>query len=762
MAALPLPGSAHAQSSGVKAFFSTSAFPGDEDKTLAASMVYYGILFGLCANLFNIPALILAGDPPARILLTSTVLICALLLNLFFLKRGHIRGAGAGFLLLAWVGLAAVNATAGGVRAPGFSIHIVFIICVGFIFAKRWAFAAAALSGSLGAVFVSLENNGLLPPLQVHNTPARFWLIYTANFFIVAAILTLTVNRLRHSIAAGRQELLVRQEAERELARHQATLEESVRDRTVALAQTNATLLKEVQERRLAEEALRKEKDFIGLLMEASPVGIMTSDDAGRFTFANAAAARVLGLPREQIAGQNCATAAWGFTDYDGAPVAPAELPFLRPVRNAPLAIESRSGNRRLLSVNSLPLGESEGRPGGCVITVEDVTERVHFEQEFFRAQKLESVGVLAGGIAHDFNNLLTGIMGGISLARAELPAGCQAAETLGTAEKASLQARELTQQLLTFSRGGKPIKQTLSLKELLADVTQFALRGANVRAESTAAPDLWTIEADKGQTAQIFHNLIINASESMPQGGTVRIEATNHTVGPGNDTPLPAGRYVRVTVADDGAGIPPENLTKIFDPFFSTKRGGTGLGLAVVYSVVKNHGGHIDVVSCVGKGTTFRVYLPAAAGAAPLAEQPDLPAHGRGRILLMDDEPLVRQIVGRMLAASGYEVETAVEGSAAIALYAEALAAGTPFDAVILDLTVPGGMGGAQTIVQLRSIDPNVRAIVSSGYSNDPVMSDYRAHGFSGVVAKPFQTAELSRTLRQVLSPGGETDQHS
>jgi PAS domain S-box-containing protein len=742
----------------VKSAFRAPVFPGDDDKTIAASMVHYGILFGLCANFLNIPALILAGDPSQRILVTSTLLITALLLNLFFLKRGYVRGSGVVFLMLAWLALATINATAGGIRAPGFSIHIVFIICVGFIFARHWAFAAAGLSAGLGAVFVALESRGLLPPLQVHNTPGRYWFIYTANFFIVAAILTMMVTRLRRSITEGRQELAIRLAAEQELARHQASLEQTVRERTVALAKTNTALLKEVQERRLAEEALRREKDFIGQLMETSPVGIMMIDSGGRFTFANAAAARVLGRTREQIASLDSTAATWRFSDFRGEPIAPGDLPFLKtcsggaPARNAPLAVVTPDGNRRLLSINADRLGVDSNHPSGCVVTVEDVTERVRLEQEVFRTQKLESVGVLAGGIAHDFNNLLTGIMGSISLAQMHLPAGSAAADPLADAEKASLQARELTQQLLTFSRGGKPIKQTLDLAELLANVSQFALRGANVRGDASIPGDLWPVEADKGQIAQVFHNLIINACQSMPQGGTVRISAANRAVGSGNGIPLPPGNYATVVIADQGAGIPAENLTKIFDPFFSTKPGGTGLGLAVVYSVLKNHGGYIEVASAPGEGATFTVFLPAAT-AAPLPVQPAAETClGKGRILLMDDEPVVRQVVSRMLTALGYEVSTAAEGSTALTLYREAMTGGTPFDAVILDLTVPGGMGGAEAIGLLRTMDPDVKAIVSSGYSSDPVMSNYRAHGFSGVIAKPFRASDLSSVLRSVL----------
>jgi PAS domain S-box-containing protein len=750
----------------LRAFLSAPVFPGDADKTIAASMVHYGIMFGVLANLLNVPAMALAGDPLLRILTSSTILIGALLLNLLFLKRGHVSGSGVFFLAAAWISLAAINFTAGGVKAPGFPIHIVFIICVGFIFGRSWAFFAAALSTSLGVLFVVLESRGLLPPPQVHNVSARYLSIAASNFFIVAAILTMMVNRLRRAIAEGRQELQVRQEAERALARHQETLEATVRERTAALAQANAALLQEVQERRQAEEDLRRERDFIGQLMETSPVGILVVDAGGRFTFANAAAALLLGRTREEITSLSCTAPEWRFTNHDGTPVAPADLPFQRTLsagvrlRNVPLALVTPNERRVLLSVNTDPLGATGRTPGGCVITAEDVTERMRLEQEFYRAQKLESVGVLAGGIAHDFNNLLTGIMGNISLAQLGLPPEGTAAETLADAEKAALQARELTQQLLTFSRGGKPIKQTLAVGGLLANAAQFTVRGSNVRTELTVAPDLWTVEADQGQIGQVFHNLILNACQSMPGGGTVRLAAANLSVAEGDEAAVPAGNYVRVTVEDRGPGIPAENLMKIFDPFFSTKTGGTGLGLAVVYSVVKKHGGHVEVASTPGEGATFRVLLPAsakpAAGAAPQAEA----LAGRGRILLMDDEPVVRQVVSRILTTLGYEVRAVADGAAAVDLFREALAARQPFDAVILDLTVPGGMGGAEAIGRLRALDPDVRAIVSSGYSSDPVMSHFRDFGFASVIAKPFQAADLSRVLRQVLLDGREDQQ--
>jgi signal transduction histidine kinase/ActR/RegA family two-component response regulator len=747
----------------IRRFFSTPVFPGDEEKTIAAAMAHYGILFGLVANIIHVPMLILAGDSTARSLFLSSTMIAGLLLNHLFLQRGYVRSSSAVFVVVAWVVLAGANFTAGGVSAPGFAIHVVFVICVGFIFGGRWAFFAAGCSTLLGVLFMILEQRGSLPPLQVNNTPARHIIIQSATLFTVAAILAIMVNRMLAIIAAGRRELLVRQDTERRLERYQSDLEETVRVRTETLAQTNDALRREVDERRRAEEALRQEKDFIARLMETNPAGVLVVDATGTFTFANASAERVLRRPRTEIAELGCASAEWGFTDYQGRPLTADELPFLSalatgmPVRNAPLAVQLPEGTRVLLTVNVAPFGEDRERPRRCVATIEDVTERERLEQEVFRAQKLESVGVLAGGIAHDFNNLLTGIMGNISLAQLDAPAGSQIAEALEEAEKASLQARDLTRQLLTFSRGGAPIKRAVAIAESVTHAVQLALRGSNVRGVFTIPPDLWAVEADQGQINQVFHNLGINACQAMPAGGTVGVEAANVLLGDDGAIPLPAGRYVRVTVVDQGVGIPSGNLERIFDPFFTTKKEGTGLGLAVVYSIVKNHGGHIGVMSAEGQGTTFTVHIPATAKESHPTAIPATVYAGRGLLLVMDDEPAVRSVASRILAAMGYEVHTAADGAEALAAYRDARAGGHAYDAVILDLTIPGGMGGAETLRSLRGIDPTVKAVVSSGYSDDPVMSRYLDYGFCGCIAKPYRSSDLSRVMREVCGHDGD-----
>ncbi|HET6371588.1 MAG TPA: ATP-binding protein, partial [Nitrospiria bacterium] len=383
----------------------------------------------------------------------------------------------------------------------------------------------------------------------------------------------------------------------------------------------------------------------------------------------------------------------------------------------------------------------------------EDVTERKRSEEELLRARKLESVGLLAGGIAHDFNNILTAILGNISLAKTALDPANPLCKRLNEAERATLRAKELSRQLLTFARGGAPVKKIASIAELLKDSAGFALRGSNVRSEFLLSDDLWPVEIDEGQINQVVHNLVINAQQAMPQGGMVRISAKNMNLGKQSGIPVKGGSYVEIKIEDSGTGIPAQIIDKIFDPYFTTKQKGSGLGLSTSYSIVKKHGGHIAVLSRMGEGSSFSLYLPASPGSAQLRRNvEEKPLTGSGRILLMDDEESVLETAGEMLRHLGYEVDLAKDGLEAIALYKKAMAALRPYRAVIVDLTIPGGMGGEETISSLLKVDPGVRAVVSSGYSNDPVMADFQSYGFADFIAKPYRIEEIGRVLNKVL----------
>ena len=398
-------------------------------------------------------------------------------------------------------------------------------------------------------------------------------------------------------------------------------------------------------------------------------------------------------------------------------------------------------------------LTSPEGSPS-VILTLRDVTHRLRMEQELAKTQRLESLGVLAGGIAHDFNNLLAGILGNISFATSYGKLDDMINECLAEAKEATLRGKDLTQQLLTFSRGGEPVIKNVRMGKLLRDVVNFSLRGRSAVCEFSIPDDLWSAEADEGQIGQVVSNLTLNAAQANPKGGVITVEAENVGLHASDKIPLREGRYVKVAIRDTGKGIPTAHLSRVFDPFFTTQETGSGLGLAVVHSILRNHKGRVEVTSEVDVGTTVWFYLPASE-AEPLESSPQTrEVHsGQGRILLMDDEPAVRTVCARILQGIGYTVELAHDGDQALKLYSKSRDAGQPFDAVILDLTVVGGKGGEDTVRELEQIDPEVKAIASSGYSTSPVMAEHERYGFAAVVTKPYTMDELAAVVQQVIS---------
>ena len=409
----------------------------------------------------------------------------------------------------------------------------------------------------------------------------------------------------------------------------------------------------------------------------------------------------------------------------------------------------------RQVSVKFLPI---VGQERGAIAVVSDITDKKHMEQQLRQAQKMEAIGLLAGGIAHEFNNILTAIVGNVSLAKMYLNKDDKAYGKLAEAEKASMRARNLTLQLLTFSRGGAPLKRTVSLPKILTECCNDPQRNPAQRCEIKVDEDLWPVEVDEGQIIHAIKNLLANAEQSMLAGGLIQIFAKNHTIADGAGLPVKPGKYVELTVTDQGVGISEEHLSKIFDPYFTTKGKGGGLGLTVAYSIVKSHKGYISVKSEPNKGTTFHVYIPASMSAIPESAEPKPASEVRGKVLVMDDERIVREVVGEMLEFLGYEVEFAEEGEEAIQRYEESVASGRSFDAVIMDLTVPEGLGGKEAIGRLLEIDPGAKVIVASGYSEDPILSEYRSYGFKGVVSKPFRTEDLGKALQDVAHAGSWT----
>ena len=394
-------------------------------------------------------------------------------------------------------------------------------------------------------------------------------------------------------------------------------------------------------------------------------------------------------------------------------------------------------------------------------MVVHDISDHSRSDRELERTRQLESIAALSGGIAHDYNNLLTAIIGNISLAQTYLDPDDRVFLLLNQALAASKTAKDLTQKLITFSKGGTPDKKIAEVAKLVKSATEFTLSGSNLKCDFEFPNNLWPVEVDSRQIGQAIHNVVLNAREAMPEGGLLGVKAENVT-SDDDLSNLRRGRYVKISFSDHGKGIPQKNLDKIFNPYFSTKKignkKGTGLGLSICHSIIRKHGGNMTVESKFRRGTTFHIYLPSGNGktsnqsAASRTEQ-EIPIFGEGRILVMDDEAMIRKLAGELLSYLGYKVDFALDGSEAVKRYKEALASKNPFDAVILDLTVKGGMGGKETIQELVKIDPKVVAVVSSGYCNDPGITDFAKYGFSGVVTKPYTMGELGEKMNQVIS---------
>jgi PAS domain S-box-containing protein len=422
--------------------------------------------------------------------------------------------------------------------------------------------------------------------------------------------------------------------------------------------------------------------------------------------------------------------------------------------------VQHKNSHRVQVQVHTAPLSYQD--MPAYMMVIRNMSGQRKIEKELQKAKQLESIAALSGGIAHDYNNLLTAIIGNISLAQSYFEAGDEGYNLLHEAHEASMLAKDLTHKLITFSKGGAPATKTVAIAPLLKGVTEFTLSGSNIKYRFSFPGGLWPVQVDPNQIGQAIHNLVINAKDAMPEGGLISVGAENVTVAEGSSS-LKPGKYVKISIEDEGIGIPEKNMDMIFDPYFSTKEmgteKGTGLGLSICHSIIKNHGGDVVVESQEGVGTIFCVYVPASEGEVveekPLIEEPvpEAPILGKGRILVMDDERRIRELAGKIMDRLGYDVAFSQDGAEAVQMYREAMDSGAPFDAVILDLTVRGGMGGKEAIKRLMEIDPHVKAIVSSGYSDDPVIAHYREYGFMGVVAKPYSIFEMSRHLSEVLS---------
>jgi PAS domain S-box-containing protein len=547
--------------------------------------------------------------------------------------------------------------------------------------------------------------------------------------------------------------------AEEKLRVYHEDLEDLIQTRTQDLTNTNAMLQKEVAERTHAENLLAGEKERLAVTLRSIGDGVITTDTRGRVLLLNKVAEEMTGFRHEQAFMRPLSDVFKVIDEHTRNPITPPEPGIIRDSghssRNTRGILIAGNQTEKLVELSAAVITDHENKTVGIVIVFRDMTERQKLEQELIRTQNLESLGLLAGGIAHDFNNILTAIFGNVMLAKIGGEQGSESYDRLHEAELAIVRAKELTHQLLTFSKGGSPVKQTADISSLVVDSTTFMLRGSRNGSEFAISPSIWPVDVDVGQISQVINNIVINADQAMPEGGIIRVSLENFRIEPDTQPPLVPGRYVRITIADEGLGIPKENLGRVFDPYFTTKTRGSGLGLSTARSIIRKHDGHITVESETGAGTTVRIYLKASEKGEVLKGESDPagPFHRNGRILVMDDEDAIREIAQALLAHIGYRADVARDGEEAITLYKQALAENDPFAVVIMDLTVPGGMGGKEAVRQLHAIHPEIRAIVSSGYSNDPVMANFHSFGFKGILAKPYSVAEMSRVVHQVLS---------
>ena len=504
------------------------------------------------------------------------------------------------------------------------------------------------------------------------------------------------------------------------------------------------------------EKKLQSREHWLDVTLRSISDGVIATDVTGQVIFMNPVAELLTGWPLADALGKDVRLV---FQVIDEVTRQPVDLPdftmlqtqdlFIPPYPNLLLA---QDDCERSIDHRVAPILDDDDRIIGLIFLFRDITERRRLEAELLRADKFESISNLAGGIAHDFNNLLTVIWANMILA--SLDADCKdiVVEKLTVAQKTCMEALELTQQLLTFSKGGRPVKNLLAIDKILLDAARTS--GNSMISIATLIPEnLWLVNIDENQISRVMGNLLSNAVQAMPQGGKITVQAENIVITVKSNLPLKSGNYLRITITDQGHGIPKKYLDKIFDPFFTTTKKAAGMGLTVAHAIIKNHAGYLTVESEMGMGTAVSFYLPATLPSLESAWiTRDFIITKHGKILLMDDDDMILDVIGIMLEKLGYTVALAKNGAAALELFKLARQTEKPFDAVILDSMVPGGMGGLETLTKLREIDPQVKAIISSGYADDPVMSDFAKYGFCGKLPKPYRITKLSEMINKIL----------
>ena len=514
--------------------------------------------------------------------------------------------------------------------------------------------------------------------------------------------------------------------------------------------------IQNITKQKKAEMKLKESEEYFRTLTENNIDTILIVDEKGQNKFQNKSFKKIMGYDTEEKTEENT----FEFIHFDD------KKTILEKIKK----ISKKDGKTEDLNFRAVhkdgTIRYFEGTAKnmlnssivkGILINYRDVTNQKRIEEELQKIDKLKSIGTLAGGIAHDFNNILSGIYGNISLAKLKLSQNKSAIEFIEKAEQSMERATHLTRQLLTFSKGGTPIKENISLDKLISEIVAFDLSGSNMKPVFKQTKNLWDTEVDKGQIEQVFSNLVINANQASPNGGNLYITLENTVIKDQEIIDLKQGNYVKITIQDQGIGIDKKYLNKIFDPYFTTKRTGNGLGLATSYSIIKKHNGHIEIESELGKGTTFTIYLPASNPSQTKDKKNDTVSSPKdikrqAKILVMDDEEMIYTMLTEMLTSIGFSAETALNGEEAIKKYQKSLKDKNPFDLIIMDLTIPGGMGGEEAVKHILKINPEAKVLVSSGYSEDPTMANYKDYGFKGLITKPYTIEKLKNILFKIL----------
>jgi len=600
----------------------------------------------------------------------------------------------------------------------------------------------------LGGFLLMMSSNG---ELAARSSISIFADALTGFSFSGAiSFLIYTINLKMHERDAGKEKELIHKKEELEATNEEltASMEE--------LEATSEELYVSIDQMEASNQALEEEKERLLVTLRSLSEGVITTDINNNIVLMNPVAEKLTGFVQRKSSGQPLENILH-LKESDSSDAVELNKP-LKP-REGSLRekkiLTPQSGNMEyIVEFSSDPIRNNNGDITGSVIIFRDITDEEFIEKEMKKIQQLESLGLLAGGIAHDFNNILTSVLGNVNLAGLSTISNYDKEQCLQDAESGLLQARELTKQLLTFSKGGMPIKKTTSIKNIIEESVKFILRGSNIICRQQYDDNLWNGIADKSQISQVIQNLIINAKQAMPDGGKIDITVENLSVEKNNDLLITEGNYILIRLSDNGSGIDKNILPDIFNPYFTTKERGHGLGLSVVYSIITKHNGYIFVESEIGEGTLFSIYLPATIkGIQPENIVTTSAFTGGKKILFMDDDEEIRKLAVKMIELLNCEAVTVPDSESAVSIFTQEFEKGAPFDLVILDVTIPGGPGGEETIKELIRIDPGITAIVSSGYSNSHVISDYKEYGFSAVISKPYKFEELVSTISSLFS---------